>query len=600
MLGARVEPTGVRFRVWAPNADRAIVAYDGHWDPAQGFELARAGEYFEGLVPGLQPGTRYKYVFVENGARPIWRIDPAARDTAHSGLEDPGNGAFVVDPHFEWPPFRTPAFQDLIIYQVHVGIYAGLNDHFSGVVGDGVPNIRLIEPKFDYIRGMGFNAIQLLPIQEFHRDRSWGYNPSFYYSVESAYGPPENVRDFVARAHESGLAVLFDVVYNHVANSDNPLWGWDVFPSGGDHGEYLFPPHATDWGPGPAFEKPAVREFFIENALMLFDEYDIDGLRFDATRAIEANGASRGHGWRFLQELTWRVKERFPDKYLIAEHLPDHDTIVRSAGLHATWLAASHHEFQRAAHGDDPVQRIKSFLGKDFGYGRNYPSQWNLVKYCLGSHDDCGDDKGGATLSHPADYLRHRYFVEFYGGRDDWHARAKARVGWALTVTAMGTPMLFSGLECHHWGYWHDTPDSNGDHRFNWAIAGDSTAMPMRRLVATANEMRWSNSCLRGETLDVVHEDYDNNVLAFKRYEPGGHNCLLTVVNMSDRSFADRSYGVATGGQSGQWTQILCTQDSAFGGWDGAGNAFHEPWTQADGRVYINLPQWSVVVLRLQ
>jgi 1,4-alpha-glucan branching enzyme len=65
---------------------------------------------------------------------------------------------------------------------------------------------------------------------------------------------------------------------------------------------------------------------------------------------------------------------------------------------------------------------------------------------------------------------------------------------------------------------------------------------------------------------------------------------------MSDRNFTDHSYGVGTGGRFGPWTQILCTQDMAFGGWDGAGNAFHEPWTQADGRIYINLPQWSVLL----
>jgi 1,4-alpha-glucan branching enzyme len=89
-------------------------------------------------------------------------------------------------------------------------------------------------------------------------------------------------------------------------------------------------------------------------------------------------------------------------------------------------------------------------------------------------------------------------------------------------------------------------------------------------------------------------------VLAFKRYAPGGNNCVLTVVNIGDKTFTNHSYGVRTGGQSGQWTQILCTQDSTFGGWDGASNAFHDPWTQGDGMVYINVPQWSVVMLRLQ
>ena len=525
-------------------------------------------------------------------------MDPAARDTTHSGLADPANGGFVVNPAFNWPPFRTPRFEDLIIYQLHVGTFAGMNDHFATRVKNGTAEIGFIESKLDYIRDLGFNVIQLLPIQEFHSDRSWGYNPSFYYSVESAYGSPDEVRRFVARAHERGLAVIFDVVYNHVSDTDNSLWSWDIYQNGA-HGEYLYPEFRTDWGWGPAFQKEQVRNFFVENAFMLFEEYQIDGLRFDATRAIERNRGMDNAGWKFLQELTWRIKERYPDKYLIAEHLEDHDTIIRDAGMSATWFAAAHHEFQRAAQGEDPINKVKGLIGRDFGYGHNYPNQWNLVKYCIGSHDDCGDDKSGDTLNKLGDWERHRYFVEFYGGRDNWYARAKARLGWALNVAAMGTPMMFMGLECHHWGYWHDTADRYGDHRFNWAIAGDWQGVEMRRLVTAANSMRWANPCLRSETLDVVHEDPNNNILAFKRYVPGGNNCVLIVVNIGDKTFGNHSYGVRTGGQFGQWTQILCTQDATFGGWDGAGNAFHQPWTQSNGMIYINVPQWSVTMLRL-
>ena len=148
--------------------------------------------------------------------------------------------------------------------------------------------------------------------------------------------------------------------------------------------------------------------------------------------------------------------------------------------------------------------------------------------------------------------------------------------------------MLFMGSECLQaaphvaWGYWHDGTDSNGDHRFDWTIAGDPLGMQMRRLVAAANAVRWANPALRADSLDVTHEDHDNQVLGFVR-EPDD-NVVLVVVNLGDRTFGDHGYGVRTGGRGGQWTQVLCTQDAAFGGWDGAGNAFHEPWTQADGR----------------
>src|SRR5262245_43660586 len=103
MLGARFENNGARFRVWAPNADEALVVYDNHSDRTTAFALTRNGEYFDGFVPDVVVGTRYKYIVVESG-REIPRIDPAARDTTHSGPGDRDNGGFVVNPTFHWPP----------------------------------------------------------------------------------------------------------------------------------------------------------------------------------------------------------------------------------------------------------------------------------------------------------------------------------------------------------------------------------------------------------------------------------------------------------------------------------------------------------------
>ncbi|MFD1691462.1 alpha amylase C-terminal domain-containing protein [Azotobacter chroococcum] len=146
------------------------------------------------------------------------------------------------------------------------------------------------------------------------------------------------------------------------------------------------------------------------------------------------------------------------------------------------------------------------------------------------------------------------------------------------------------------WGYWHDGLDLRGDHRFHWGIAGDPLGMEMRRLVAACNAVRWENPALRADSLWISHEDPANQVLAFLRRLDG--NLVLTVVNLGDSSFSGHSYGVRVSGEMGQWTQLLCTQDAVFGGWDGAGNAFYEPGTQPEGMLYINLPKWSVVMFR--
>lgn len=120
--------------------------------------------------------------------------------------------------------------------------------------------------------------------------------------------------------------------------------------------------------------------------------------------------------------------------------------------------------------------------------------------------------------------------------------------------------------------------------------------MTMRALVRAANDARWAHPALRRGHLQVTHRDPEG-VIAFKRWNDEG-DVVLVVVNASDVSFTGTSYGVTTG-QAGQWDQILCSQDAWFGGWDGAGNAFYRPSTQPDGRVYVNVPQWSVTMFRL-
>jgi len=244
------------------------------------------------------------------------------------------------------------------------------------------------------------------------------------------------------------------------------------------------------------------------------------------------------------------------------------------------------------------LNKVKRFLGFD-----GYDNAWNLVKYTLGSHDDIGDQSNGNAEDGLTNWdKRHRYFVDQLGGREDWHARAKCRLAWALNIAMPGTPLMFMGSEClmasPHvaWGYWHDGSDDHGDHRFNWAVAGDPTGREMRRLVTACNAVRWQHPALRADSLSIPHEDPDNQVLTFVRQ--AGDNIVLTIVNLGEQNFVDHSYGVRTGGHDGQWTQILCTQDAAFGGWDGAGNAFYDPFTQGDGNVYVNLPKWSVVMMR--
>jgi 1,4-alpha-glucan branching enzyme len=586
-FGVQLRGTGSFVRVYAQNAiGVGVIGTFNAWDPATAAILEPTGDgFWEATVTGLLAGGEYELLITRADGVVKHRLDVAARDTRHSSLDNRHNESKVVDPTFDWLPFGTPAFDDLILYQCHVGSFSGYRD---GHVAPGeVASFNQLATKLDYIRGLGFNALALLPVQEFRADRSWGYNPAFFFALESAYGTPAELRALVDACHARGLAVIFDVVFNHISNEDSSFYRFDERADGTGDG-YLgdYPP--TPWGPVPAFWRQGIREFFLANMHMYLDEYRGDGLRFDSTRTMETARGLGDDGWRFMQFLTWEGKRRFPGKYFIAEHIGDHESIIQSAGFHATWIKEPFDRLVGALQGSDPVGNIESLLGTGFGPGRSYAFSSSLIKYLLGSHDECGDlDSGRQGKQH---------FVQRFGGRENWYARAKARLAWPLNVAISGNPMMFMGGECHQPGYWHDGQDVNGDHRFDWSIAGDWMGMGMRYLVQAANQTRWNHPALRSGGLEVTHRD-PGGVLAFKRWNGTG-DVVLVVVNASDASYTGASYGVATG-QSGRWQQILCSQDAWFGGWDGAGNAFHEPSTQGDGRIYVNVPQWSVTMFRL-
>jgi 1,4-alpha-glucan branching enzyme len=397
----------------------------------------------------------------------------------------------------------------------------------------------------------------------------------------------------VNACHKGGLAVIFDVVYNHITDdADSSFRHFDERSDGtGDSYLGTHPTYHTDWGTAPAFWRQGIRDFFVENMGMYLSEYRGDGLRFDSTRTMERTTGEGNDGWEFMQHLTFQAKKRFPGKYLIAEHLPDDESILFSGGFHAQWTLEPFYRMISALEGNDPVDNIEGLIGNSFGPRRNYPYSWNTVTYLLGSHDECGDNNEGQKQGN------HRHYVQRFGGRGNWFARAKTRMAWSLNVAMKGTPMLFMGSECHLDGYWHDGGDKYGDHRFNWNIAGDAEGISMRRLVGAANDTRRSHSALRNGNLMVTHRDRSGGVIAFKRWNDNG-DVILVVVNCSDQTYDNHSYGVATE-QRGRWQQILCSQDASFGGWDGAGNAYHEPTTKDDGHIYINVPKWSVTMFRL-
>ncbi|HLK59757.1 MAG TPA: alpha-amylase family glycosyl hydrolase [Chthonomonadaceae bacterium] len=575
-MGAILQGGVCSFRLWAPNASNVLLVGDFTQWETNGLPLtSEQNGYWSADVTGAQAGQAYKFIIQNRGGSDfnqswrIWRVDAYAREVANSGEE--ANG-FVVDPGFPFSSFTTPGFENFLVYELHVGSFAGYHDDIS--VGDNhTATFADIIPKLGYIRELGFNAVLLMPVEQTLADIGLGYAPTNWFSPDEEYGGPKLLRQFVEAAHQHGLSVLLDVVYNHASTEDNRYWDYDgmffdggiYFENGGD----------TPFGRSPAHWKEEIRNFFLDNARMWFREYNVDGLRFDAVHYIQDES---------VRHIVMNgLHQEFPNKYLVAEYFKVSPDPIRSLGFDAIWDGDAPFAFRDAAQGNDPLDKVKSFLG----WG-GFDHAWNYMRYLLGSHDQIDDLQNGKT--------HNRYFVELYGGRDNWFARAKARLGWALNVAIPGTPMLFMGSECHMWGYWQPDPDAFGDHRFDWAIAGDPIGMGMRNLVADANQVRWNNPALRSDTLQIIHEDDTNHVIAFKRWNNEG-NIVVIIVNLGDGQWQFGDYGVSMGGETGFWEEIFNSQSPQYGGWSDSGNYSQTKGVAAD-TISINLPKWSVLMFR--
>lgn len=591
-MGSLLRPDGTcRFRVWAPFAQRVQVMGEfTQWNAAP-LDLASegsSGNWSADQIP-VTAGQMYKYLITNRGGQDndnsqVWeRADARALQVESSS----GNSAGYVVAPFPAPrqPFRTPAFQDFILYQLHVGSFAGRNDG-TAASNNTATFIDLIA-KLDYIRGLGFNAICPLPISDAFADvggAGEGYGPSDMFASEDRYAtsPDRAVTELlqlIDAAHARGLAVILDVVYNHAATIDNRYWRYDG-NTAGNGGIYFENGHNTRFGSGFAMWRQEIKDFFLDNARMYLRDYRVDGLRFDAVQFIQPDA---------IQQIVQQLRREFPDKYLIAEYNPDDQESAAGAldpygvlGFCATWDLSSPGETFALLNGDNVVNRLLGRIGSF-----SDPNPWHRITYLTGSHDQVYGGMGNGGM----------FITQRFGGRGNGFARAKARLAWALNAALPGTPMLFMGTEGHLDGYWDPNVD-NGDRRIDWLQIGDSLGSPMQQMVRDVNNLRWSHPALRSPAGNVVHRDFTNQVVAFKRYTFDG-DLILVVVNAGDSQWDSNGYGVNMDGESGRWKEIFNSQSPDYGGIFTVGN-FGSELQMGDGRLWINLPSWSVLMFQKQ
>ncbi len=329
--------------------------------------------------------------------------------------------------------WKPPEWYEHIVYQVHPLRFTDRNPGLSPLqqITEELDN----DGSNDYINRLGVTAVQLLPVNEFPLDHSWGYNPSFFYAVESSYGTPDQLKELVDTAHRNGIAVILDLVYNHGGSGDNILW--QIAQNDLHSGTYY--DGDTVWGPMVNFDDPVARHFFVQNLLYLAREYHIDGFRFDFTRPIhnQTDGNIReggsGGGWEFLRELRAQVKSVHPGIILIAEELPNTWWLTKEQ-VDSDWRGDWHGPFD--AQWADPFHdNFKAVLT-----GGHLDHLYPAFTY----HGDSWQDAVIYSESH-----------DEVGNTDERIARrARDGKGWEMsqlaaagTLLGRGLPMVFMGQE---------------------------------------------------------------------------------------------------------------------------------------------------------
>ncbi|HEX2724968.1 MAG TPA: alpha-amylase family glycosyl hydrolase, partial [Beijerinckiaceae bacterium] len=450
-MGAIPFDGGVAFRVWAPNAEAVAVAGDFNgWSETDAPLAREENGYWSGEAHAARPGHQYQYVVTYRGER-LERHDPSGYDVDHS------NGSTViVDPAvFDWrgePQFAMPPWNELVIYEMHIGTF---NDQPGGQPG----TLDTAIARLAHVAELGANAIQVMPLAEFPGGFSWGYNPADIFAVESDYGGPPGLVAFVKAAHRLGIAVIIDVVYNHLGPDDLDTWLFDGWHENGKGGIYFYNDwrSRTPWTDSgrPDYGRGEVRQYLRDNALFWLDAFDADGLRWDMTlyiRTVDGNehdgGQTLPDGWRLMQWINSEINRRSPWKISIAEDLQDNpwltaDRADGGAGFDAQWAANFVHPVRRAVIAPWDDQRSMAAI-RDAILGRYGASALSRVIYTE-SHDEVANGKARVPYEISSDDP---------GG---WLARKRSTLGAVLVFTAPGIPMLFQGQELLEDEWFRDT-----------------------------------------------------------------------------------------------------------------------------------------------
>ena len=427
--GATLRGKEAEFRVWAPIPKEITLRLTREGAGPQNIPMRRDGDDFIAIATAAA-GDRYAYLL--DGGPPI--PDPVSLFLPE-GVHGPSE---IVDPAaFEWSDdgWRRLALRDYVIYELHVGTFTPEGTFDSAIA------------KLEYLRQLGITVVEVMPVSAFPGVRNWGYDGVSPYAVQASYGGPDAFRRFIDAAHRSGLAVILDVVYNHLGPEGNYLRNF---------GPYFTAHHKTPWGEAVNYDAAGcehVRRYVVENALYWIREYHLDGLRLDAVQTIKDD--SPKHILAEIQEWVQALARDLKRTVNVIAETDENDSrYTRAArdggcGLDAVWSDDFHHavhayftgERRGYYQGFGAPEQIARALREGYVFqGEHYPF-WNAPRgtsaqdvplpanvISLQNHDQVGNRARGERLSALI-------------------PRGARKLAAALLLLAPHTPLLFMAEE---------------------------------------------------------------------------------------------------------------------------------------------------------
>ena len=363
--------------------------------------------------------------------------------------------------------------------------------------------------KLDYLKSLGVNAVEVMPIAEFPGDSSWGYNLAQPFAAENiGYGGPDGFKTFVQACHLRGLAVLLDVVHNHYGPADLDMWNFDGWSGGGSLGGgiYFYESNSnlqiTPYGDTrPNFGSQQVDSFVQDNFSMWLSEYHVDGFRWD-TPGLMMNAGNYGYissAGTLINNINAMIHANYPGKISVAEDVYD------SFGFDSAWDTTYPHEFTPVLTASQDINRDMTMVASLVQYNARYGGTASFSRVAfLESHDVVGDLNGGVRLVTAIDPAT----------PNSYWARKRSTLGAAVTLAAPGIPMIFQGQEMLE----NQSFDSSLPVDWSKTNTYRDVVRFYRDLIGARRNLNGYTPGLEGDQCNVFQVDNDNKLVAFDRW----------------------------------------------------------------------------------